>query len=155
MFCVLNEAVNLTLIMHAPRRPSLTERVESALQKLNEAKELRVWLNLDTVVALCPSLSEEDFKGRGGYMTVTSGRSDLERGFHTHVLKRKLAHVHIFDRAKALDAGVLPVPRVGLKRWIEFESIYLRDDPKNLRSEMFTHRQEWLMGRGVVDSTFT
>ena len=106
MFCVLNEAVNLTLIMHAPRRPSLTERVESALQKLNEAKELRVWLNLDTVVALCPSLSEEDFKGRGGYMTVTSGRSDLERGFHTHVLKRKLAHVHIFDRAKALDAGV-------------------------------------------------
>ena len=34
MFFVLNEAVNLTLIMHAPRRPSLTERVESALQKL-------------------------------------------------------------------------------------------------------------------------
>ena len=52
MFCVLNEAVNLTLIMYAPRGSSLAERANSALQKLTEAKELRIFFNLDIVVAL-------------------------------------------------------------------------------------------------------
>ena len=83
---------------------NIIEKVESAIQLWNDAKQAKFWLLLPTV---CPGLEESDSRA---YAKAGQNleRTDLERGFRIHINRRQIAAFFVFDRQSSQDDGVPP-----------------------------------------------